>query len=233
MNEAEKIRAQYDRRKTLASADLYNPLKPANVFVRQEKERAICRFIGRWLDGRSLSELSIMEIGCGSGTNLLQMIGLGATPAKIIANELLEERLAATKINLPHSVKILEGDASKLNIPKNSLDIVVQSTVFSSILNKNFAQDLAQEIFSWVKPGGAILWYDFVYNNPNNKDVRGISLTEIQTLFPNSKLHFKRVTLAPPIARRLGFTTPILYPILNILPFLRTHMVCMIYKNSL
>jgi len=32
-------------------------------------------------------------------------------------------------------------------------------------------------------------------------------------------------TLIPPIARRLGPTTPVLYPILESIPFLRSHLI--------
>jgi hypothetical protein len=30
-----------------------------------------------------------------------------------------------------------------------------------------------------VKPGGIILWHDFVYNNPGNKDLKGSPKKEI------------------------------------------------------
>ena len=79
-----------------------------------------------------------------------------------------------------------------------------------------------------VKPNGIILWYDFVYDNPNNKDVKGVSKQEIRQLFAKaSKITIKKVTLAPPIGRRVGN----LYGILNgLFPFLRSHVVAVIEK---
>lgn len=41
-----------------------------------------------------------------------------------------------------------------------------------------------------------------------------------------------RVTLAPPIARRLAIMHPGLYPVANVFPFLRTHLLCWIQKPS-
>jgi len=73
-----------------------------------------------------------------------------------------------------------------------------------------------------------MLWYDFLYDNPFNKDVRGIPVREIKRLFPlASGIDIYPVTLAPPLGRIIGG----LYPFVNrIFPFLRTHVVAVIYK---
>jgi hypothetical protein len=53
-----------------------------------------------------------------------------------------------------------------------------------------------------LRPSGLILWYDF-WLNPVNPQTRGIRPAEIKRLFPNCRYEFHRITLAPPIARRL------------------------------
>jgi hypothetical protein len=53
-----------------------------------------------------------------------------------------------------------------------------------------------------VRPGGAILWYDF-WLNPVNRQTRGIRPSEIRSHFPRCRFSFERITLAPPLARRL------------------------------
>ncbi len=53
-----------------------------------------------------------------------------------------------------------------------------------------------------VKPAGLILSYDF-WLNPTNSQTHGIRPAEIRALFPGCKIKFHRITLAPPIARRL------------------------------
>jgi hypothetical protein len=53
-----------------------------------------------------------------------------------------------------------------------------------------------------LHPDGLILWYDF-WLNPRNPHTRGIRLPEIKRLFPGFAADSHRITLAPPLARRL------------------------------
>lgn len=81
-----------------------------------------------------------------------------------------------------------------------------------------------------MKPNGVVLWYDFTFNNPNNPDVRGVPVKRIKELFPSGKIKIQKVTLAPPIARRMVAVSPRLYGLFNLFPFLRTHILCYIQK---
>jgi hypothetical protein len=47
-----------------------------------------------------------------------------------------------------------------------------------------------------------ILWYDF-WLNPSNLQTKGFRPAEIKRLFPTCRFEFQRLTLAPPLARRL------------------------------
>ena len=99
------------------------------------------------------------------------------------------------------------------------------STVFSSLLDDHFQQRLADAMWRWVKPGGAVLWYDFTVDNPRNPDVRGVPLREVRALFPQAAIAARRVTLAPPLARAVCRVHPGLYTLCNVLPPLRTHLL--------
>jgi hypothetical protein len=68
-------------------------------------------------------------------------------------------------------VRLIPGDASTLTLPPQSARLVLQSTVFSSLLDDAFQQRLADAMWSWVAPGGGVLWYDFTVDNPRNPDV--------------------------------------------------------------
>ena len=72
------------------------------------------------------------------------------------------------------------GDATQAPVAPGSQDIVLQSTVFSSLLDDAFQQRLADTMWRWLKPGGAVLWYDFTVNNPRNPDVRGVPLARVR-----------------------------------------------------
>jgi len=85
-------------------------------------------------------------------------------------------------------------------------------------------------MWQWVRPGGGVLWYDFTFNNPSNPDVRGVQLKRVRELFPQGRISVRRVTLAPPISRRVVRIHPTMYAVFNALPLLRTHILCFIQK---
>ena len=64
-------------------------------------------------------------------------------------------------------------------------------------------QAIAREMLRVLKPQGSILWYDFFMDNPRNSNVRGIGRRELASLFPDCRIWLRRVTLAPPLARRI------------------------------
>jgi hypothetical protein len=108
--------------------------------------------------------------------------------------------------------------------------VVLQSLVFSSILDDAFQAALARRMWQLVRPGGGVLWYDFVYDNPANPDVRGVPVRRVRELFPEAAIVIRRVTLAPPISRRVCRIHPAAYGVFNALPFLRTHVLCWLSK---
>ena len=225
-HEIEQIVARYVRRNAIP-ADRYNPLAPANCAARQEKERAFVRWI-RDCHIAPLASKRLLEIGCGSGTNFLEFLRLGFRAENMVGNDLLPERVRAARAILPPALRITEGNA--LELDEASFDVVFQSTVFTSILDPTFQQALADRMWNWVTLGGGVLWYDFIVDNPANPDVKGIPLTRIRRLFPHGRMKHWRITLAPPISRCVTRAHPALYSLFNILPALRTHVLCWIRK---
>ena len=229
-DETQKVKERYERR-SACKISRYNPLNPNIYMAQQEKERALIRCIHR-AGLEPVSEKRVLEIGCGSGGNLLQLLQLGFQPENLVGNELLLERYQKARRLLPEATELLLGDAAKLSLPIHSFDIVYQSTVFTSILDSKFQSVLAEKMWSLVKPGGGVLWYDFIYDNPGNPDVRGVSQRRVRELFPHGVVTARRVTLAPPISRRVARFHPSLYTFLNMMPFLRTHLLCWLSKSK-
>lgn len=156
---------------------------------------------------------------------------MGCAPQHLAGIELLPERYAQARQVLPLAVRLHEGDALLADVPHASQEVVLVSTVFSSVLDPDFQQRLAAALWQWLRPGGAVLWYDFTYNNPRNPDVRGVPLRRVRELFPQSRITARRVTLAPPLARALVRVHPGLYGLFNSVPWLRTHILCWIEKT--
>ena len=227
MSEIERVRERYARRRH--SEATWDTLAPHNYLPMQEKERALIRWLGS-CGIAPLAQRRLLDIGCGSGGDLLALIRLGFDPANLVGCELLEHRADAARRRLPGALRIECGDALQVPLQDGSFDVVMQSTVFTSLLDAGFQQQLADRMWSLARPGGGILWFDFVYDNPRNPDVRGVPRSRIRELFPHGDMRCWRVTLAPPIARRVTRITPALYGALDALPFLRTHVLCWISK---
>ena len=224
-----ELRALAGRYARRLDADRYSIFQPDVWQSLQERQRAQLRLLMRHGMTR-LAELRLLEVGCGAGGNLLDLLRLGFAPAHLAGAELLPQRLAHARQWLPAGVVLHAGDASVLPIAAGSLDIVLQSTVFSSLLDEGFQQRLADAMWRWLAPGGGVLWYDFTVDNPRNPDVRGVPLARLQQLFPHGRVAAQRVTLAPPLARLLCRVHPGLYPVANALPFLRTHVLAWVAK---
>lgn len=226
-DERDAIVSRYARRAGVA--DRYHPLRPEVWQARQERERALAALLTRYVS-RPLAELDVLEVGCGHGDNLAELLRWGFDPARLVGNDLLPERVAVARRRLPAALQVIEGDATALPFDAGRFDLVVQSTVFSSILDGAFQQRLAAAMWRWLRPGGAVLWYDFTVDNPRNADVRGVPLRRVQALFPQARIDARRVTLAPPLARVLCRLHPALYRVANTLPPLRTHVLAWLAK---
>jgi SAM-dependent methyltransferase len=192
-----------------------------------ERMRALTLLLRQWIGSNNVADMDVLEIGCGTGTNILNMIALGAAPERVVGNDLIEERIKMATARLPAAVRLHLGDASRLPDEFGPFDLIIQFMVFSSILDDAMLSTLAGRMWAALRPGGAILSYDFTVNNPSNPDVRGIPVRRLQELFPGGHFTVKRVTVAPPFARRIDHR---LYPLLAMFPFLKTHRLCLIRK---
>ena len=226
-DEPQAITERYARRVTGDAR--YSFLRPDVCLGVQERQRVMLQLL-RQHAAPDLPRLRLLEVGSGTGGNLLEFLRMGCSPEHLSGIELLPDRHAQARHVLPAAVHLYEGDALLADVPHASQDVVLVSTVFSSVLDPAFQQSLAEALWRWVRPGGAVLWYDFTFNNPNNPDVRGVPLRRVKELFPQAHITTRRVTLAPPLARRLAPIHPALYTLFNSMPWLRTHILCWIAK---
>jgi SAM-dependent methyltransferase len=227
-DEAAAVVERYSRRD---DGDRYSPLQLDVCQTLQERQRALIGLLARH-GVRDLAGLRLLEVGCGSGGNLLEWLRLGGSPEGLTGLELLPERLAQARRVLPPTVSLRLGDALEADIGPGSQDLVLQSTVFSSLLDDAFQARLAAAMWRWLRPGGAVLWYDLAVNNPRNADVRGMPLARVQALFPAGRIDARRVTLAPPLARAVARRHAGLYGLFNLLLPLRTHRLAWIGKPA-
>lgn len=228
--ETARLREAYDGRVArMTEAGAYSPANPSYLFAIQGRQRAILKRLrteGLW----PLAGKDILEVGCGSGGVLLELLNYGADPHRLHGIDLLPERLAQTRERLPH-LAVSCASGAELPYPDHSFDLLLQFTVFSSILDQGICYTVASEMLRVLRHDGAILWYDF-WINPVNKQTRGIKPEEIKDYFPGCRFTFDRITLAPPLARRLVPLTWIGALFLERFRLLNTHYLTVIRPNE-
>lgn len=182
---------------------------------------------------RPLSKKRILDIGCGRGRVLAEFRDLGVPASHLYGIDLLEDRIEQAKAAQP-SMNFSCGNAQALEFADEHFDIVLLFTVFSSILDAAMRHNIAAEVGRVLKASGAVVIYDFRINNPNNPNTKAIGKADLLELFPASafRIDARSTTLLPPLARRLGSTTRLLYPWLCRIPWLRTHYLSIIRKQA-
>jgi ubiquinone/menaquinone biosynthesis C-methylase UbiE len=227
-DEEARIRGAYARRGDVSRYSLFNP---GQLYMVQERQRRTLALLAR--EGFApLADRRILEVGCGLGNWLRDFVDWGAAPRNLAGIDLLPDRVAAARALCPPAVTLLAGSAAQLPFADDAFDIVLQATVFTSILDASFRRRAAAELLRVVRPGGIVLWYDFHAHNPRNADVRGVTRAEIAALFPACDITLERITLAPPLSRALAPVARPLCTILGRIPLLCTHHLGAIRKRG-
>ena len=191
-----------------------------------ERERRVLALLAR--ERVRLETSRVLEVGCGSGTWLRDLVRWGARPESVFGVEILSDRVSEARRSVAPGVTVERADIAQLPFANESFDIVLQSTVFTSILDDERRRCSAAEMRRVLRPSGVILWYDFHIDNPRNPSVRKVTVRELATLFPGCEIHSESITLAPPIARILAPLSRQLYDITASIPQLRSHTLAAI-----
>lgn len=224
--ERERLLAEHRRRESEVPAERYAPWQPAEAMMRGERKRLAALMLRRAgvFPGR---DTPCLEIGYGTLGWLGDLITWGVAEGRLHGVELDAGRAARARASLP-SADLRTGDASHLPWPDKSFGLVVVSTVLTSILEPAARRAVAREGVRVLGPGGALLWYDFRFDNPGNPHVRGIGRRELRALFPELSGEIRSLTLAPPVARRVAPRSYAAAVLLACLPPLRTHLLAVL-----
>jgi len=181
--------------------------------------------------GSDLSSVQVLDVGCGTGGFLRQMIDWGATPANLVGTELQQDRLDLAAPRTASGVRWHCGALTAL--PGASADLIAANTVFSSILDQEVRQQLAADMWRVLRPGGWSLVFDFRYNNPKNPHVRRVTRSELDSFWPGEHQQYRTLLLAPPISRALaGLPALVTETLATVAPPLRSHFIYMVQKKA-
>jgi ubiquinone/menaquinone biosynthesis C-methylase UbiE len=227
--ERDRITAEYQRRAEAGSdTNRYAHWQPAEMLMRSERKRIAATMLHTAgvfpVRGRPC-----LEIGYGRLGWLGELMSLGLREADLAGLELDTARAAVAQESFPIA-DLRVGDATALPWSDNHFQLVVVSTVFTSILDDRMRRLVAEEITRVLAPGGALLWYDFAVNNPRNSQVRRVTRTELHALFPRLHGNIRSTTLAPPIARLVAPVSWLAAVFLEAIPLLRTHLIAVFKK---
>jgi glycosyltransferase involved in cell wall biosynthesis/SAM-dependent methyltransferase len=216
----EAIKQTYQRYDDQDRGRLWDPSNRGYARMTAERDARLVTLLRRSLPAEGGR---VLDLGCGTG-ELAGAAQAAGIPTDWTGADLRPEAVARAAASHPWA-HFVEASGDALPFDTGAFDVVVASTLFSSLPTAALERDVAAEASRVLRPGGWLLWYDLRYDNPRNPAVHGLDSARVAGLFPGFARELEPMTLLPPLSRRLGPMTPVLYPLLNAVPQLRSHLI--------
>lgn len=218
--ELEEIQARYAAYEDAGRYGLWTLNNPGFERLVRERDARVMRLLRE-----STEEISgpILDLGTGSGRLAGVAAAFGLT-SRWVGVDIDASHVESAQARYP-TADFVVASADRLPMADGSAGAVVASVLFSSLPSAEFEHAVAREVGRVLGPGAWLIWYDLRYDNPRNPGVHGIGRQAIEGLFPGWEMELTPISLLPPIARRLGPTTPITYPALHAITPLRSHLI--------
>jgi SAM-dependent methyltransferase len=227
--ERQRIQLEYQRRAREIQPDFYSPWQPGEILFRNGRKGVAARMLHEAQVFPRAGD-KCLEVGCGTVGWLPDLISWGVSESDLHGIDINPLRITEAQQILPVA-DLRVGDGTSLPWESDLFRLVISATVFTSILDKSVRHVVASEIIRVLAPGGALLWHDFAFDNPQNGSVRGINRTELRNLFPTLTGKIRSATLAPPLARLIAPRSWTLATFLEAIPLLRTHLLAVLIKS--
>lgn len=222
---SDRVREAYERQSHRWEDLKYRSWMPGNILIDQEADRTFVDLLRRH-GMLPLDERRVLDVGCGEGKKLIRMHGLGACLDDLAGIDIVEGNIESARRRAP-GVDFRVADAVDLPFADGEFDLAMAFMPFSSMPDDATRRQAAAEIMRVLRRDGALVWYDFRVN-PRNPDVTALGIADVRGLFPDCTIDARRVTLAPPIARRLAPISWLACELLGQIPLLRTHWLALI-----
>jgi SAM-dependent methyltransferase len=182
-----------DRRRRWA----WNAGNAGNAAMREEVVRTLLELA----PGALTAGGSVLDAGCGTGWWLERLAREGVARERLIGVDLLVERVAAAGERVP-GARVVAGDVRSLPVQAGGCSLVVLFTVLSAMRSPEDVRSALGEARRVLAPGGLIAIWEPRMWTPN-PHTRLIGLGELRAVL-GEELRVRTVTLAPPLARRVG-----------------------------
>lgn len=198
---------------------------PGNAQIVAEQFRVVTQLLAT---AGITSADRVLDLGAGSASTIPQLEAF-RRDATLVSLDLLETRVRQAAGVAEHDAYVV-GDGTALPFTPGSFQVVSLFTVLSSILDVGLGKRLCAEVDRVLAPGGAVVFYDMRVANRSNPNLRHLSRSDWTELFPSYRAELRSLTVAPPLARRLGVATGTLYPVLARVPLVRSHLAGVLVK---
>ena len=222
MSEIDRVRDQY------VQYDLSGRSKrwAADRSIRAERTRLLSDALSQAAGTRPLSDLSVLDLGCGSGDLWDDLALIGVDPRRITGVDVISLRLEA-RTNAATPVALASGAA--LPFRSCTFDLIVMFTVISSIHDASVLSGLEREARRTLRPGGALIVYDMRVPSPGNRAVQPVGARRLDGVFHGWTRTSSSCTLLPPLARRVAPEPGRRYDRLVAAPMLRSHLLSVLH----
>jgi ubiquinone/menaquinone biosynthesis C-methylase UbiE len=198
--------------------------RPGNAAIREELATALLDAATPALHGGR----DLLDAGCGTGWWLERLLLAGAEPRRLHGLERDATRVGAARRRAT-GVAVVEGDVRALPYPDGRFGAVFLVTVLSS-LDRSDVPAAVREAWRVLAPGGRLVVWEPRVPTPLNRATHLVRLGAIAAV-TGVEPRTRSITLAPPVARRLGAGAPRWYPRLAAVRPLRTHRLA-IWERS-
>lgn len=230
--EERRIQDIYRKRDRQGKKGLYQ-WHNQDVLLNQYRLHSVFAGLCRRFHLEDLSQMKILDLGCGSGGWLRTLMAWGADPEKLHGIDILPDRIETAK-KLSHLIDYQVTSGFSIPFINASMDMICAHTVFSSVLSPSAREKMAKEMMRCLQPAGHIMIYDYRISSPKNPDTTGIGKNEITRIFPGMQIHSRSLTLAPPISRRIAPVSPCIAHMAEaVFPFLRTHNIFIVQPGKM
>jgi ubiquinone/menaquinone biosynthesis C-methylase UbiE len=133
-----RIRRVYADRSARGLGRRYRAHRLDVILAAHQVERMLLTKLGArgWTD---FSGLEVLDVGCGSGGPLVRLISHGVNPTRAHGVDLRESAIGVARSRLP-SADLRVGNAAELSYADDTMDLVLQFTMFSSFLDTRCAR---------------------------------------------------------------------------------------------
>lgn len=201
---------RYARRTGAARNDLR--ANPGVLFQTLAMEASLVR-AARAMD-QDPASARVLDVGCGGGGHLDQLVRLGYRAAHMTGVDILPERLAAAREAYP-TARFIAADASQLDMPDGAFDLVFESTMFATLPDDALRVAIAREMTRVCCPGGYLLLIDWRIPKPGDPNYKALTHRELRKLFAvdcqTELVGMFHGALVPPLGRFLSAHIPSCY----------------------